>query len=317
MIHIRLGRFSWACALGLGVAWIGGCADSTDLGPDAAAPSFGVLTTGVVQHEDFKICKDYVGQTGPAVTFDVQIDQGDDGSVESTFTETLNDGECKTIYTHGGSRFDRVTVTEQVPVPATGSYAPSYVMTTLNFAVQDDPNRTTTVTGPFSGNSASAAFRGFTGTVGVLVEFTNTYVPPPDPGCTYTQGYWKTHSILGPAGPADDTWDLVGGPSTAFFLSGQTWYQVFWTSPSGNAYYNLAHQYMAAKLNVLSGADPTAAASAIASAEALFGTYTPAQIGALKGSNSLRQQFVSLAGTLDYYNMGLIGPGHCDDEVLD
>ena len=138
--------------------------------------------------------------------------------------------------------------------------------------------------------------------------------PPPDPGCTYTIGYWKTHSKYGPA-PYDSTWALKG-EDTTFFLSGKSWYNAFWTAPAGNAYYILAHQYMGAVLNGLNGADATAAAAALASATTLFNTYTPAQIGALRGSNALRQQFVALAGTLADYNEGDIGPGHCDDEVL-
>jgi hypothetical protein len=134
-------------------------------------------------------------------------------------------------------------------------------------------------------------------------------------GCTLTQGYWKTHSAFGPA-PYDNTWaSLPGGQgaSTTFFLSGQTWFQVFRTAPAGNAYYNLARQYMAARLNILNGASaPASVTNAIATATTLFNTYTPAQIGALKGKNSLRQQFISLAGTLASYNEGAIGPGHCD-----
>lgn len=136
-------------------------------------------------------------------------------------------------------------------------------------------------------------------------------------GCTLTQGYWKTHSSYGPASKPDAAWNLLpggAGPDTVFFLSGASWYQVFWTAPAGNAYYNLAHQYMAARLNILNGASaPAAVSSAIATATGLFGTYTPAQIGALSGSNALRKQFVALAGTLGSYNEGLIGPGHCDE----
>ena len=134
-------------------------------------------------------------------------------------------------------------------------------------------------------------------------------------GCTLTQGYWKTHSDKGPA-PYDETWALLPGglgANTVFFLSGQTWYQVFWTAPAGNAYYNLAHQYMAARLNLLNGADGSVVASALASATTLFNTYTPAQIAALKGSSALRAQFISLAGTLGSFNEGLIGPGHCSE----
>jgi len=136
-----------------------------------------------------------------------------------------------------------------------------------------------------------------------------------DEGCTLTQGYWKTHADSTEK-KFDSTWNLIlpSGPNTTFFLSGASWIQVFNTSPSGNAYYQLAHQYMAARLNILNGASaPASVTTAISSATTLFNTYTPAQIGALKGSDALRQQFISLAGTLGSYNEGKIGPGHCDE----
>lgn len=136
-------------------------------------------------------------------------------------------------------------------------------------------------------------------------------------GCTLTQGYWKTHGDPANTKKFDTTWNLLPGglgPSTTFFLSGASWIQVFNTSPSGNAYYQLAHQYMAARLNILNGASaPGSVTTAISSATTLFNTYTPAQIGALKGNDALRQQFISLAGTLGSYNEGTIGPGHCDE----
>jgi hypothetical protein len=135
-------------------------------------------------------------------------------------------------------------------------------------------------------------------------------------GCTLTQGYWKTHSSYGPA-PYDGNWAnlLPSGADTIFFLSGQTWYEVFWTPPAGNAYYNLAHQYMAAKLNILNGADPAAAQAALDAATILFNTYTPDTVATLKGKTGtiLRAQFISLATTLDNYNNGYIGPGHCSE----
>ncbi len=137
--------------------------------------------------------------------------------------------------------------------------------------------------------------------------------PTTNGGCTLTPGYWKTHSEFGPA-PYNNTWaQLPDGASTTFFLSGKTYYQVLWTSPRGNAYYNLSFHYIAAGLNFLNGADPTAAQAAYNDATVLFNTYTPAQIGALKGNNALRQQFINLAGILGNYNEGIIGPGHCDD----
>jgi hypothetical protein len=140
--------------------------------------------------------------------------------------------------------------------------------------------------------------------------------PPPPGGCTYTQGYWKTHSDRGPAGPYDDGWKNVGPleEDTPFFNSGMTWYQVWGTPPAGNKFYNLAHQYMAAKLNVLNGTSSTPAVdAALAGAEALFGSL-PA--GSTTLSNAQKVQATAWAATLDNYNNGLIGPGHCTDEVL-
>lgn len=134
-------------------------------------------------------------------------------------------------------------------------------------------------------------------------------------GCTYTYGYWKTHSEYGPASKPDPTWDILGGPDTPFFLSGQSYYEVLNTKVKGNAYYILAHQYIAAELNMLTGADFSDAYDAFMAAKTLFETYTPAEIGAMKGNDPIRKDFENYATILDDYNNGIIGPGHCDDEV--
>ena len=134
-------------------------------------------------------------------------------------------------------------------------------------------------------------------------------------GCTLTPGYWKTHSRKGPA-PYDDTWALLG-PSqenTVFFLSGQTYYQVLWQAPKGNAYYILAHAWIATTLNGLNGASmPSEVQQAWDEATTLFQTWKPAQIAAQKGSQQPRKRFIELAGVLDMYNNGLLGPGHCSE----
>jgi hypothetical protein len=160
-------------------------------------------------------------------------------------------------------------------------------------------------------NSPAATVQ-FGNDYGWVLVFRNVAQPPVTGGCTLTQGYWKNHSEKGPA-PYNDTWALLtDGADTEFFSTGASWYDVFHTPVAGNQYYNLAHQYMAAVLNGLAGASaPQEVSDAIADAEALFGTYTPAQVGAMRGNNPVRQEFVALAGLLDSYNRGLIGPGHC------
>lgn len=146
-------------------------------------------------------------------------------------------------------------------------------------------------------------------------------------GCTLTQGYWKTHSKYGPA-PYDDTWALLPdvdgdgvseGEDETFFLSGQTWYEVLWTSPSGgNAYYIYAHQYIAAVLNQLNGASSTTAVNAALK----FGYNPTATLGFLekygpdsKLTKAYRTTVLKKASILDKYNNGLIGPGHCSEDV--
>ena len=138
---------------------------------------------------------------------------------------------------------------------------------------------------------------------------------PCDNGCTLTQGYWKTHneSFWGGA-PVDDNWANLSGEKeeTAFFSSGQTYFDVLWTSPAGNAYYNLAHQYIAAELNGLNDASLDDVQEDFDEATALFEAYTPEDVKTLKGKD--RKAFIDLAETLTEYNEGVIGPGHCSED---
>jgi hypothetical protein len=133
-------------------------------------------------------------------------------------------------------------------------------------------------------------------------------------GCSLTPGYWKTHSAYGPA-PYDSTWEqLPGGlgTETPFFLSGATYYRVIWTPTAGNAYYTLARAYIAAQLNQLNGADFSAASSAFAQATAILQAYGPSDPVFTKKSLT-RTQALAAATTLDNFNNGVIGPGHCDE----
>lgn len=149
-----------------------------------------------------------------------------------------------------------------------------------------------------------------TGTAGEDSWTVNVDVPCAG-GCTLTQGYWKTHSEFGPA-PYDATWAMLpSGANTPFYLSGKTWYQVFWTPPAGgNRYYQLAHQYMAARLNVLNGAASTPEVdAALVWATNFFNTYTPSS----SLPSAVLSQARNYASLLDGYNNGVTGPGHCSE----
>ena len=161
------------------------------------------------------------------------------------------------------------------------------------------------------GNTASIATDdAVTRSASANVTASRTCTPPPPAatGCTLTQGYWGTHSKYGPA-KYDATWAKIG-EDTTFFLSGMSYYKVMQQSTGGNAYYQLAHQFIAAKLNVLKGtAAPTGVNFTLI--ENFFKTYTPAQIAAMKGGNAVRQQALAWASTLDSYNNGLLNAPHC------
>jgi hypothetical protein len=142
-----------------------------------------------------------------------------------------------------------------------------------------------------------------------------------NPGCTLTQGYWKTHSERGPA-PYDETWALLAdGADTDFFETDASWHTVFHTPPRrGNAYIQLAHQWMAATLNGLNGADDSAVASELAEGADLLDAYDSDWNDPRAIRNASQADFErmgELAGILDDYNNGLIGPGHCDDGIAE
>ena len=130
-------------------------------------------------------------------------------------------------------------------------------------------------------------------------------------GCTLTPGYWKTHSKYGPAS-YDDTWAeiLELGEDTDFFGSDQSYYDVLWTPPKkGNAYYILAHAYIAAELNSLNGADLSAVQADFNQATVLFDANDPWDVVGLNREE--RTEWIDLADILDDYNNGITGPGHC------
>jgi hypothetical protein len=160
------------------------------------------------------------------------------------------------------------------------------------------------------GNTASIATDdGATRSASASVVATLACPPPPAAnGCTLTQGYWGTHSSKGPA-KYDATWALIG-ENTMFYRSGTSYYGVLQLPTKGNAYYVLAHQFIAAKLNILKGAAAPAGFNMLA-VETFFQTYTPAQIAAMKGTAAARTEALAWASTLDAYNNGLLNVGHC------
>ena len=233
--HLILRASGWVLA---SAAMIG-CADPTStkvsipgsvnlgLSPPGGTPN-------LVEAEFVEVCKTYVmhsGDTPPDAEFTVV-------GPTATGIFALSDGECREAWL-----VDPGTATEGQDVLVREDTPIDGFVTT--FTVLDFEGNTS---GPTPGKSVTVHP---SGTTGFLITFINEEEFR-ETGCTLTQGYWKTHA----AGKKFDAgWNLVGGPDAAFFASGSTWIQIFNTPPKGgNAYLQLAHQYMAAKLNALNGA---------------------------------------------------------------
>lgn len=119
--------------------------------------------------------------------------------------------------------------------------------------------------------------------------------------CTYTLGYWKTHPLVWPVN------SLKLG--TVTYTQAEL-LEIYDHAAKGNGLVSLAHQLIAAKLNIANGASaPPAVTAAIASADALIGSLVVPPVG----SGFLAPSSTSgLTETLDEYNNGELGPDHCD-----
>ena len=128
-------------------------------------------------------------------------------------------------------------------------------------------------------------------------------------GCTYTQGWWKNKF----GGPVSAAYDFDGGTNNGL--------AILETPPmKGNVYYILAHQYIAATLNVANGASMDdggagAADDVLSAYNAATAYFVAASPGTPLPGTYTKEQVTALAAILDAYNNGLLGPGHCDEVV--
>lgn len=124
-------------------------------------------------------------------------------------------------------------------------------------------------------------------------------------GCTRTQGYWKTHGDMNNMKKYDKTWNPY--VNKMFFSSNMTFMQVLDEPVKGRPYFILAHQYIAAMLNVAAGASmPSDVKAAYDAATSYFQNTTSIT------SKDMKDKVTAWASMLDDYNNGKTGPGHCD-----
>jgi hypothetical protein len=155
------------------------------------------------------------------------------------------------------------------------------VVTTATSSALSPPTRSTTATTPFTADCIDQ--------------------PCGITGCTLTQGFWKNHA---------EDWAV-----TSLTLGTVTYTQaqllaILNQPVKGNGLVSLAHQLIAAKLNVANGATCNKVAKLIKDADAIIGGLVVPPIG----SGSLTTSSVgALVTGLDDFNNGLLAdcPGHC------
>ncbi|MGQ9684502.1 MAG: hypothetical protein ACUVX9_18400 [Anaerolineae bacterium] len=136
-------------------------------------------------------------------------------------------------------------------------------------------------------------------------------------GCTRTIGYWKTH-----AGTKGNNADEIsaclpiwlgnagGSKSVQVTTAAQAVSLLSMQGGASNGIVKLYAQLLAAKLSMCTGADGAAVADTVAAADTFLATRNA---GDWKGLSRLQQTMVNgWMTTLDNYNNGYIGPGHCD-----
>ena len=123
--------------------------------------------------------------------------------------------------------------------------------------------------------------------------------PVADAGdCTFGAGYWKAHP---------DAWPARFDPATIFYTSGKSWVDVLNTPPEGDAYYILAHQFIAAGLN-LERIDPDLRPDEIGAPWAITGSgyFTDAA-----HSDHIRSELLNMASLFEGFSEGEQGVRRC------
>jgi len=303
----------------LGYAPVHGC----DFDPNTAPPTCtGSASVDTTLWEQLVVCKYYTEGTGPDVEIKLTADYvqfpdlGTPGPTQGqSNTYTLQAGQCKTLWRNGeyvkGVRSSDIITVSETPVP--GYTTKSQVITIIRDQPDSGAGATFTLdTLPQSSATSITSSIGGARIPGAQVIFTNTKVPPPppppsQPSCTLTQGYWKNH---------EEVWPKPYSPTAQWLdathqVNGVTWDGLMGMSVAGgNSYMQLAHQWIAATLN-LNGATSNipAVANAMSLGQAWLLAKTPASTNTVP--NIKDAQATAWATTLDNFNNGLLGIPHC------
>ena len=117
--------------------------------------------------------------------------------------------------------------------------------------------------------------------------------------CPLSQGFWKNHEDAWPVGSLT----LGAEPYDQAQLLG-----LLRTPPKGDASLILAHQLIAAKLNVANGSDPAPIAANITQADAVLAAHPGALPYGVEASTQEGRAMTAVSEILDEYNNGRLTP---------
>ncbi len=268
--------------------------------PTASAPAHAPSPrlTWAQGYQDFLVCAN-----GADGTFTVSV-----GGVLQPGTQTVLNGTCSVLYSYPNAYHapgqNIVTISYQ---PQNGVVLDS-IRKDSSFwnGITNVVEHTTTEL--YATNDASSTVNNDAAAEAIF----NLTINPPACG-TLTIGYWKTHAGFGPQ--ADAVTPLLpqwlgtsgGAKSKQVTTAGDAVNYLTFQGDASNPVNRLYAQLLGAKLNIAAGVDGSAVASTIAAADAFLAQYdntsvlTKTQIQMVNGWQT----------TLDNYNNGLIGPGHC------
>jgi hypothetical protein len=260
-------------------------------------PSFALASIPDVTVRQVTVCKD-----APSGTFSFTLSGIGNFTAAVSNPFSLAANNCVLVGTGGMGTLGTVTVTESAQTGFIQDSVQVYrLITDLDNITRAGTLISTSTALPLSASLTPGSQLPQLGFWGYVVVFYNSEAPPPPDGCTFTQGFWKNH---------EEDW-----PVTSLTLGTVTYTQdqllaILRRPVRGNGLVSLAHQLIAAKLNIAAGADPSAISASIAAADAAIGALVIPPVG----SGSLSPSSVSaLVDALDDYNNGVTGPGHCDD----
>lgn len=206
--------------------------------------------------------------SGSTLTFPVESSDPDPGQ-----TVTLN-----AVGLPPGARMTPPLPTSGNPVSSTFTWTPTEAdqgVTVITFTATDD--------------SSQQAGRQTVCSIAVLAA-------PPNK-CPLSQGFWKNH---------EDNW-----PADSLVLGDRSYAQdelveLLRTPTRGDASLILAHQLIAAKLNIAHGSDPTPVRNIVNEADDLLSSSGGTLRHRMKSSSLSGRQMTDLAQVLDEYNNGLL-----------